>query len=550
LSQSSVYSEIIESVTNNILNDNNLSQNVLLQKVDNVVYESIQRQISTMNETLIKNIITNIEQSNLSESTSNQEINNIISSLVNNTLNNQEVYFNEVLNSFNISNIQQQINTYNQDVIRTVNTAVQNYDVSKLLTNTINENISLNQNILNSEVIENISQTLEENNYNISDLLSIQKNLTEIKQNNLSIGSIDIENKNITNSEVIENLKTVLEGTTFKTDNVEEMVKSYSSSQIVTQQIQNTLNSNIVRNLFNNTLINEFTKNSTTLRTLLEEKNSSNQVNLNAQYLNKIYKIVNDVKSSVVSETRNEIEKIENITLNFENQTNYQRSNIQIYDDVTNKFEANLPSGFDKVSLNESVNKSENNTTNNDFRNITVVKQIDENEDVQISNLRIEKVWNKFVQEEVTKIVEEVHNQSESTTQENIYNEQNTTVNQNTKTENFNKSEINYNSGDVHNSENKSVYNTFNTQQPGSNTSTKETEERVNYREITELVFTRIEEKLKTFNVTNEDIVILKHRILSEVTEIYEKRARIDIQKSEEKMKNEMQDLFIKFLNS
>jgi hypothetical protein len=499
LSQSSVYSEIIESVTNNILNDNNLSQNVLLQKVDNVVYESIQRQISTMNETLIKNIITNIEQSNLSESTSNQEINNIISSLVNNTLNNQEVYFNEVLNSFNISNIQQQINTYNQDVIRTVNTAVQNYDVSKLLTNTINENISLNQNILNSEVIEN--------------------------------------------------LKTVLEGTTFKTDNVEEMVKSYSSSQIITQQIQNTINSNTVRNLFNNTLINEFTKNSTTLRTLLEEKNSSNQVNLNAQYLNKIYKIVNDVKSSVVSETRNEIEKIENITLNFENQTNYQRSNIQIYDDVTNKFEANLPSGFDKVSLNESVNKSENNTTNNDFRNITVVKQIDENEDVQISNLRIEKVWNKFVQEEVSKIVEEVHSSSEYNNQESIYNKQNTTVNQN-NTEILNKSEINYRSDGGNNTENLTVYNTFNNQQPGANTTTQETEERINYREVTELVFNRIEEKLKTFNVTEEDIIILRHKILSEVTEIYEKRSKFDIEKSEEKMKKEVQELFIKFLNS
>jgi hypothetical protein len=286
------------------------------------------------------------------------------------------------------------------------------------------------------------------------------------------------------------------------------------------------------------------------LRTLLEEKKSSNQVNLNAQYLNKIYKIVNDVKSSVVSETRNEIEKIENITLNFENQTNYQRSNIQIYDDVTNKFEANLPSGFDKVSLNESVNKSENNTTNNDFRNITVVKQIDENEDVQISNLRIEKVWNKFVQEEVTKIVEEVNNQSNSTTEENIYNQQNTIVNQNSRTENYNSSEHNFVSNNNNKFENVNVYNSYNSSVANDTPVVNKIEEKIKYQEITEVVFNKIEEKLQTYNVTKEDVIILKHKILTEVTEYYEKKSKIDIEKSEEKLKKEMQDLFIKFLKS
>ena len=198
----------------------------------------------------------------------------------------------------------------------------------------------------------------------------------------------------------------------------------------------------------------------------------------------------------------------------------------------------------------ETSSTVENVNNNNDFRNITVVKQINENEDVQISNLRIEKVWNKFVQEEVTKIVEEVHNSTESNNQENIYNKQNSTVNQNQSTENFNKSEFNYHSGNNSNTENLTVYNTFNNQQQGTNTTTQETEERINYREVTELVFNRIEEKLKTFSVTEQDIIILKHKILSEVTEIYEKRSKLDIQKSEEKMKKEMQDLFIKFLNS
>ena len=587
LNQSLVYSEIIESVTNSILNDNNFTENTLLQKVDNVVYETIQKQISTMNETLIRDIITNIEQYNISDSTSNQEIDNLISSLVNNTLEKQELYFNDLLNSFNIKNINNQINTYNQEIIRSVSTVVQNYDVSRLLTNTLNENITLNQNIINSDVIGNVNQILEKNNYSISDLLSIQNNLTDIKQNNFTSENIVTSNQNIINkeiikqinnvlresnydvsslitnnntfnndyksimnSEVIENLKNVLEGTTLNSKSVEEIVKNYSSSQMITQQIQNSLNSNTVRNLFNRSLVNELTRNSSTVRTLLEEKATGNQTNLFNQYLNKIYQNINEIKTSVNNEVKNEVERLENITLNFENQATYQKSSIQVYDEVTNKFEADIPNGFDKVNLNESVNNLETNTTNNNFRNITVVKQIDENEDVQVSNLRIEKVWNKFVQEEVNKIVEEVNNQTESTNQENIYNQQNTTVNQNSRTENFNKSEINYNSGDVYNTENKSEYNTFNTQHPDLNTSTKETEERINYREITEVVFTRIEEKLRTFSVTEEDIIILKHKILNEVTEIYEKKSKVDIQKSEEKMKKEMQDLFIKFLNS
>ena len=489
INQNSFYSQIVESVTNSILNDKNFTQNTLLQKVDSAVYNFVQNQFSTISNTLIQNIINDFGQSN--EST-----------FVNNYMSNLITYFNETLNSFKINNIQERISNYNQDVIRKVNTAVENYDVSKLLTNTINENISMNQSIVNSDVIENINQVLQENNINISE--------------------------NINSKDVINNL---------------------ASNQVVTQQIQNTINSNTVRSLFNRSLINELTRNTSTLRTLLLEKNQDSKISLNTAYLNKVYSTVNDIKTSVINDTKNEIEKIENITLNFQNQNNYQRTSIEIYDEVANKIETSLHPYYNKINLNEVENTNQNTTTNNDFRNITVVKQIDENEDVQISNLRIEKVWNKFVQEEVSKIVEEVHSSSEYNNQESIYNKQNTTVNQN-NTENLNKSEINYRSDGGNNTENLTVYNTFNNQQPGSNTTTQETEERINYREVTELVFNRIEEKLKTFNVTEEDIIILRHKILSEVTEIYEKRSKFDIEKSEEKMKKEVQELFIKFLNS
>lgn len=501
INQSSIYSQIVNSVANSILNDNNFTQNTMLQKVDNAVYNVVQNQFKIISNTLINNIISDFDQSYESTRTLKENVERA-STFVNNYMSVLDTYFNETLNSFKINNMQDRINSYNQDVIRTVNTAVQNYDVSKLLTNTINENISMNQSILNSDVIENINHILQENN--------------------------------ISSSESV---------------NSKDMINNVLSNQIVSQQIQNTINSNTVRNLFNRSYINELTRNTSTLRTLLLEKTQGSETNLNTAYLNKIYSTVNNVKTSLVNETKNEIEKIENITLNFQNQNNYQRSSIQVYDEVTNRTEASLHPDYNTVNLNESENVI-NNTANNNFRNISVVKQIDENNDVQISNFRIEKVWNKFVQEEVSKIVEEVHNSSEFNNQENTFNEQKTSESQNSRTENFNKSEYNFQSGNVNNTENLSVYNSFNNQQPGTSTTTQETEEKVNYREITELVFTRIEEKLKTFSVTEEDIIILKHKILSEVTEIYENRSRLDIKKSEEKMKKEVEDLFIKFLNS
>jgi hypothetical protein len=501
INQSSIYSQIVNSVANSILNDNNFTQNTMLQKVDSAVYNVVQNQFKIISNTLINNIISDFDQSYESTRTLKENVERA-STFVNNYMSVLDTYFNETLNSFKINNMQDRINSYNQDVIRTVNTAVQNYDVSKLLTNTINENISMNQSILNSDVIENINHILQENN--------------------------------ISSSERV---------------NSKDMINNVLSNQIVSQQIQNTINSNTVRNLFNRSYINELIRNTSTLRTLLLEKTQGSETNLNTAYLNKIYSTVNNAKTSLVNETNNEIEKIENITLNFQNQNNYQRSSIQVYDEITNRTEASLHPDYNTVNLNESENVI-NNTANNNFRNISVVKQIDENNDVKISNLRIEKVWNKFVQEEVSKIVEEVHNSSEFNNQENIFNEQKTSESQNSRTENFNKSEYNLQSGNVNNTENLSVYNSFNNQQPGTSTTVQETEEKVNYREITELVFTRIEEKLKTFSVTEEDIIILKHKILSEVTEIYENRSRLDIKKSEEKMKKEVEDLFIKFLNS
>ena len=124
-----------------------------------------------------------------------------------------------------------------------------------------------------------------------------------------------------------------------------------------------------------------------------------------------------------------------------------------IYNDITNKTEAALHPNFDKVNLIEEANIEKSTETNNEFKNITVVKQIEENEQVLIENLRIERVWNKFVQEEVNKIVEEVNNSSEVSNQENIINQNNNLYSSSTTNQNFNNSEYNFNEGDRSNVE-------------------------------------------------------------------------------------------------
>jgi hypothetical protein len=517
LTQGSVFNNIVSSVINSISNNSSLTQGYITQEVDDIVYEVVQNQISLQNESIIRNIISNIQQLNISESTSKEEINNIVYSLVNTSINNQATYFNNVLNAFKISSIEKQINTLNTDIIRAVNNVVEKYDISKLLTNTINENISLNQNILNSEVIETVSQIIEQN--------------SNVSTENISM---------------LEVLNTV------------------STNQQVVEQIQNSINSSSIKELFNKTIINELASNTYNFKSLLSQKTPGNVYNFNAQYLNTISSTMNEARNTVVNEVKNEVEKIENITLNFENQTNYQKSSIEIYDDVLNKIESTIHPDYDKVSLIEKPNSDKSISNNNEFKNITVVKQIDENEDVQVSNLRIEKVWNQFVQEEVNKIVEEVSNSSETKSENNVYNNI-TNVQNNTTSESSNISQTNIYSGDVNKSEYYNISNRF--ENIGSTNSsnktfekiekqiqreavTQEVIQKVDYQEITDIVFSRVEQKLKTYNVSNEDIIILKHRILTEVAEYYEKRSKYDQERTEEKLKKEMESLFIKFLNS
>jgi hypothetical protein len=509
--QSSFISRLNEQVTNLIKSENVTNKSLLTQVFDNMIFSSIENKFNELNTMLMQSAVNNISQSSISTSVLALESTRIITEIIKDNLKYQKDYVDQVLNSFNISSVSKQIEIQNETIVKSLNTVVQNYNVAKVLTNTMNDNINVNQNIVNNKVIENVSKLFEEN------------------------GNIYNSNESVKNSS--ENL---------------------TNNTTLNQQILNTLNESSVMNLFDQGVINNIVTNSKEIRTLLTEKQNNISIELNNEYLNKSnnifdtsYKSSNlNTSNQIIENIENKVEKIENITLDFENKTNYQRSSIEIFDEINNNTQTVIHPNFDQVNLSENNTTIESVNNNNEFKNITVVKQIQENEDLEISNFRIEKVWNKFVQEEVNKIVEEVNESNSTTNQQNIVNKNETLLNNSNNVENYNKSEFNYTEGDTDKTESLSIYNTLNNNEPYINSVNKEVEEKTNYKEITELVFTRIEEKLKTYNVTTEDIIILKHKILSEVTEIYEKRSQIDIRNSEEKMKKEMKDLFYRFLNS
>jgi hypothetical protein len=187
---------------------------------------------------------------------------------------------------------------------------------------------------------------------------------------------------------------------------------------------------------------------------------------------------------------------------------------------------------------------------------------INNEEDVDVSNLRIDKIWNSFVKTEVNKIVEEINSDSEINNVNNVdqrtFNNSSNNINSTTNNVVNNSVENNVNQ-DYSSTKNESNYYNLNDGATVSSNTSKiirETEttiteiERINILEITETVFEKIEQKLKSYNVTQEDIIILKQKIIFEVTEYYERRTSDEIRKTEKRVKDDIQDMFIKFLNT
>jgi len=350
-------------------------------------------------------------------------------------------------------------NNLTNNLIEEVNLEIQNYDIQKVITNTLSDNIYINQNILNSQVVNKAAEIIYKN------------------------------------------------------------VKSE-----ITNESLNTYINEENRKKISDDFSNEFKKSD------------------NFSILNSI------VLETSVDKLSQAIQKT--IVNNYD--SNYKRLSILNYE--TTKNNTTYPENVTQVNTNQ-FNKNDSKTVTN---NIQVINNED---DVDVSNLRIDKIWNNFVKTEVNKIVEEINNdfnseQSVTNIDQKINNTSNSVNNINTTT--YNNEVKNVSNLNVSSSKNDSNYYSINNQyntdpkQPIVENRQVNIEEntQINISEITQTIFDKIETRLRTYNVTQEDIILLKQKIIVEVTEYYEKRTYEQIASNEKKIKKEVEDMFLKFLNT
>ena len=467
---SNVTQQNISSVYQNSSSNTNFSdmnvfeKNNIITELNNIYSEEIIKQRFENYETkTYSNLLETVNLINLNNSLSvQQKVENIVSSISFMSATRDSI-LNYLLKNFNVFNMERTFNSLTRNLVEEVELNIQNYDIQKVITQTLSNNIYVNQNILNSQIVGKAS----------------------------------------------------------------DLIKNTLKTEILNENIDNIFN----------------------------QGNNADLANDLARVLKSTinYSLLNTV---ILDTVQNEINQVVNQRVTNNNGKNYsQLSILSILNYENNSNNISLPDNISKINTTSTTEQSFNNT-NSSF------EVINNEEDVDVSNLRIDKIWNSFVKTEVNKIVEEINSDSEINNVNNVDQRtfNNSSNNINTTTNNFvnNSFENNVNQ-DLSSIKNESNYYNLNdnaTVSPNTSKIIRETEatiteiERINILEITETVFEKIEQKLKSYNVTQEDIIILKQKIIFEVTEYYERRTSDEIRKTEKRVKDDIQDMFIKFLNT
>ncbi len=366
------------------------------------------------------------------------------------------------------------------------------------------EYLMKNFNVFNMEkTFNNLTKTMIENVNHEIENYDIQKSISNIISDNIFI------NQNVFNSQVIQ-----------------------KASNIIFRNLQTDLNTVSVENVLSEDtrkqIVDDFSN---------EFKKSEN------------YSIFNSIEIKTSQAKLDQA--IQKAVVNTYN-SNY--SQLNVLDFETKKSSTNYPDNVSKITTTNIDNYETKNTSNN-------LQVINNEEDVDVSNLRIDKIWNNFVKTEIEKVVEEIDNSSsinQATTKiDQIQNDYSSTTN--------NFSEVNYknetnnfsNQNNLTNQNNQNYYsinNEYKVDSKNPNVINKEINiqenTQINVSEITQTIFEKIETRLKTYNVTQEDIILLKQKIIVEVTEYYEKKSYEQNLKIEQKLKKDVEDMFVRFLNT
>jgi hypothetical protein len=521
-------------------------ENELISQASQVITNNISNNKNLYISELKSVLETNVENQNFStESLISQ-----IANTVNEYSQSAESVVSNLFESMDVRNYQNVSNAQKQEILNKINTFVQSYNFENVLTNVLNSNVNINQNIVNNESIKLLTE-INNSNLNVSRLETNYNNLI----NNSSILSsvINTQNQVNNNSNII--LDNVLKTEQNNIDNVNNVDQS-SLTQINNQFNQNEQNNysfKTLEQIFAEKITNQFESAYSHVSSINNIRTNNNSIYQNV--LNQVRQFIENKNNTTLNlintEINNTASRIENIvTVQNQENINYAQESLSVVEqNVKNVFEtSNLPSNVNKLTTEDSnyFNVENNNISTN---TVSITKN---EENINIDNLRIEKVWDTFVQKEVSKIVEEVEKEKKESTSisNNVTNEE-TVNNYSSLTENKNIYEINNerNIYETHNHQNATSPNAINKVE--NITSTKTTNiENINIQEMTETVFSKIEQKFKTYNITHEDMIILKNKILTEVVEIYERRTTREIEQSELRIKQEVQRMFKQLLNS
>jgi hypothetical protein len=521
-------------------------ENELISQASQVITNNISNNKNLYISELKSVLETNVENQNFStESLISQ-----IANTVNEYSQSAESVVSNLFESMDVRNYQNVSNAQKQEILNKINTFVQSYNFENVLTNVLNSNVNINQNIVNNESIKLLTE-INNSNLNVSRLETNYNNLI----NNSSILSSVINTQNQVNNNSYIILDNVLKTEQNNIDNVNNVDQS-SLTQINNQFNQNEQNNysfKTLEQIFAEKITNQFESAYSHVSSINNIRTNNNSIYQNV--LNQVRQFIENKNNTTLNiintEINNTASRIENIvTVQNQENINYAQESLSVVEqNVKNVFEtSNLPSNVNKLTTEDSnyFNVENNNISTN---TVSIAKN---EENINIDNLRIEKVWDTFVQKEVSKIVEEVEKEKKESTSisNNVTNEE-TVNNCSSLTENKNIYEINNerNIYETHNHQNATSPNAINKVE--NITSTKTTNiENINIQEMTETVFSKIEQKFKTYNITHEDMIILKNKILTEVVEIYERRTTREIEQSELRIKQEVQRMFKQLLNS
>jgi len=520
-------------------------ENELISQASQVITNNISNNRNQYISELKSVLETNVENQTFSTESLMSEITNTVNEYSQSAENTVSNLF-EAMDARNYQNVS---NTQKQEILNKINTFVQSYNFENVLTNVLNNNVNINQNIVNNESIKLLTE-IEKSNLNISRLETSYNNI--INSNSVLSSIVNTENQINNNSNIFSNIAGVTNNqANILIDNTNLTERTINNNQ----NINNTNNFSFetLEQIFAHRITNQF-ENAYNHLSSINNIGTNNNVSYQS-ILNQVRQFIENKNNTNINainkEVNNTVSKIENIvTLQNQETVNYAQEALSIVEqNIKNITENNnLPSNVNKLTTED------NNYFNieNNISSTNTVSVTSNEENINVDNLRIEKVWDTFVQKEVSKIVEEVEKEKkESSSIVNNVTNQETVNNYTTSTENKNIYEINseQNTNETH--YHQSVTSPKSNNQIENITNTKTTNiENINIQEMTETVFSKIEQRFKTYNITHEDMIILKNKILTEVVEIYEKRTTREIEQSELRIKQEVQRMFKQLLNS